>query len=132
MLCHQLVLVAAVLERRRVHRILQLGAKSRVTRPRIRRLFRISLRTMLLVMAVLCILLGLKARQMKKQQAAIAAVRKAGGSVTYAYQVDEEAEDIDYDANPPGPDWLCGLGRSRVFYDRSHGSARPMPMISRR
>ena len=58
-------------------------------------------------MAVLCVLLGLKVRQVKEQQAAIDLVRKARESIAHSYQVDEEVEELDFDANPPGPDWLC-------------------------
>ena len=76
-----------------------------VPRPRLRRLLRISLRTTLVVVTVLCLLLGLKVRRAERQKEAVAWVKKIGGNVGYDYEHHENGKPID-DPRLPGPQWL--------------------------
>ncbi len=48
-------------------------------RPRFKRLFRISLRTVFVLATVLCVWLGLKVREAKQQKEAVAWVEENGG-----------------------------------------------------
>ncbi len=52
--------------------------------------------------------LGFKVREARRQQAAVAAIRKSGGFVAYDYQFDARGGDIPH-AIPPGPAWLRSL-----------------------
>jgi len=52
--------------------------------------------------------LGFKVREARRQQAAVAAIRKSGGFVAYDYQFDARDGDIP-NAIPPGPAWLRSL-----------------------
>ncbi len=54
--------------------------------PRLKRLLRISLRGLLLLMILLCLLLGMKVRQVERQQEAVRWVHNHGGTVFYDYQ----------------------------------------------
>ena len=74
-------------------------------RPRLRRLLRISLRTTLVVVTVLCLLVGLKVRRAERQKEAVAWVKKIGGNVGYDYEHHENGKPID-DPRLPGPQWL--------------------------
>jgi len=75
------------------------------------RLFRFSLRTMLVVVTVLCVLLAWKVWQVKQQRDAVAWVHQMGGSVVYDYQYDYLSTKpiIARNAKPPGPNWLHHL-----------------------
>lgn len=74
----------------------------------IKRLFRISLRGLLVVVTLLCVLLAFKVRQVERQKAAIAWVEQHGGAVWNDFEMGDSGY---YVANPkpPGPDWLRRL-----------------------
>jgi len=77
-----------------------------------KRLFRFSLRTMLVVVTVLCVLLGWKVYQVNKQKRVVAWVWDMGGAVVYDYEdykFDEECVWVGTGPGLPGPDWLCEL-----------------------
>ena len=90
-----------------------------ITKPppvRKRRWFRFSLRTFLLVVTVLCIWLGIKVNEARRQKEAVDAILKAGGMVHYDYQTlpnipSENHWNIGYNANalPTGPPFLRKL-----------------------
>ena len=85
-------------------------------RPRLNRWLRISLRTMLVVLTVLCVVLGWKVRQVERQKEAVASVRKWVEKLA-GLRFDANGHNIgpyDYDssnrlADPrrPGPDCLA-------------------------
>ncbi len=60
-------------------------------RPRFKRLFRISLRTVFVLATVLCVWLGLKVREAKQQKEAVAWVEETRGNVSYDYEHDDES-----------------------------------------
>ena len=67
---------------------------------RIKRFFRFSLGTLLIVVTVLCVWLGLKVRQVEKQKEAVAWVKENLGWVRYNYEYGENGDLIE-DASPP-------------------------------
>jgi hypothetical protein len=50
------------------------------------RWFRFSLRTLLLVIAVLCVWLGIQVNAARRQKEAVAAIQKAGGEINFDFQ----------------------------------------------
>ena len=76
----------------------------RVKKPR-RRYLQFSLRTLLLLMLVLCGLLAWQIDRVKKQRAAVAWVLEMGGSVLYGHEVDEDGHAL-INPPPPAPAWL--------------------------
>ena len=76
------------------------------------RWLRYSLRTMLVVVTVACVLLASKVRQAERQREVVAWVEKMGGEVAYDYQP-KIGSIFWLDANrkdePPGPRWLVDL-----------------------
>jgi len=73
-----------------------------------RRWYQYSLRSLLIVMVLLCFLfawVGTKMRQAEKQKEVVAWVKKNEGDVTYDFELDANGEYIP-NAKPPGPDWL--------------------------
>ena len=54
-----------------------------MSRSRLRRLFRVSLRTLLLVATLLCVLLGMKVMQVKRQREVVAWVQESRGTAWY-------------------------------------------------
>lgn len=73
-----------------------------------RRLFRFSLRTLLLFVTITSVgfgYLAVKVRQAERQRAAVGAIRKAGGLIYYDYQMVAVGKAIG-SPKPPGPAWL--------------------------
>ena len=80
------------------------------TKPK-RRWFKFSLRTLLVVMTALCVWLGFKVNAARRQKEAVTAIFKAGGTVSFDYQMVPDGPlyddfKIDTAALPRGPDWL--------------------------
>jgi hypothetical protein len=76
------------------------------------RWLRFSLRMMLLAVTVFCVWLGFKVNAARRQKEALTAVLKAGGLVSYDYQLITRANGdtvIDADAVPTVPVWLRSL-----------------------
>src|SRR5262245_47882876 len=76
-----------------------------------KRWLRFSLRTMLLLITVLCIWLGFQVNAARRQREAVAAILDAGGTVYYDYQVISRGVGLprygfDLSRTPPGPEWL--------------------------
>ncbi len=85
----------------------------------IRRRFRFSLRTLLIVFVVFSVGLGwfaFKMRQAEKQRGAVEAIRKAGGVVHYDYQQPDEWG-FTPEREPPAPAWLRELVGEDFFSD---------------
>jgi Leucine-rich repeat (LRR) protein len=78
------------------------GATSTVPRPGLKRLLRISLRTTLVVVTLLCIMLAFKVRKVERQKEAVAWVEEMGGQVEY----DSAFDFAGHRAELPGPKWL--------------------------
>lgn len=70
-----------------------------------RRILQFSLRTLFLLVLVLCGLLTWKIDKVKKQRSAVAWVREMGGSALYGYEVNGNGEAVN-NPQPPGPAWL--------------------------
>ena len=73
---------------------------------------RFSLRTLLVVMTVLCVWLGWKVNAARRQKDAVEAITKAGGDVVFDYQIALNPPGTPAlfkvlpNALPPEPDWL--------------------------
>jgi Leucine-rich repeat (LRR) protein len=81
---------------------------------------RFSLRTFFLVVTALCIWIGIRVNAARHQREAIAAILKAGGSVTFDYQLIAGSgrpgtSATSPAANPPGPVWLRDLIGEEFF-----------------
>lgn len=69
---------------------------------------RFTLRTTLgfvLLVAILCSWVGVKANAARRQQAAVSAIREGGGSVQYRHQHDNSGRTVP-NAESPGPRWV--------------------------
>ena len=81
-----------------------------------RRWLQFRLRTLLLVMAVLCVPLawvGVRMNQKRQERAAVAAIQELGGYVGY----DWEHEHTPCKGTPPGPAWLRAILGDDVLAD---------------
>ena len=72
---------------------------------RTRRWLKVSLRTLLLAITVLCAWLGFIVNRANKQKQAVAWVRENGGRVVYDFDLNGPRGPID-DAEPKDPKWL--------------------------
>ena len=77
------------------------------SKPR-RRWFQYSLRTLLVLVTVLCVWLAVTANRARKQREAVAAIEAVGGVVYYEYQTKSGQK-------PPGPKWLRELIGDEYF-----------------
>jgi hypothetical protein len=71
-------------------------------------MLRFSLRTLLILLTIICVVLGIIVSRAERQRRAVAAIVKAGGEVAYDYEILaalDEGDEVDL----PGPDWLCRL-----------------------
>jgi hypothetical protein len=73
-----------------------------------RRFLQFSLRTLLVVMLIVCVTLGWKVNKAKRQREAVAWVQESGGSVSYGYEFDDARKRVP-NPQPPGPKWLREL-----------------------
>jgi len=71
------------------------------------RLLRLSLRGMIVIITVICILFAIHVQSVKEQQAAIKQIQRFGGSVVYDYEISKGA--IDNTAKSRVPDWLLSV-----------------------
>jgi hypothetical protein len=82
------------------------------TRPR--RWLRFSLRSLLVLVTVLCVWLGVKVNQARRQKEAVAALQELGATVTYAqHRVGPNAFNHDRELDVPG--WLRELAGDDFF-----------------
>jgi Leucine-rich repeat (LRR) protein len=81
-----------------------------------RRFFQFSLRSLLVVMLVVCVTLAWKVEKAKKQREAVAWVQESGGSVSYDYEFDDARKRVP-NPQPPGPKWLRELVGIDYFDD---------------
>ncbi len=72
-----------------------------------RRWLQFSLRTLMIVVTVFCILLGTVVKRARDQRQAVEAIREAGGLIVYDYERDQRG--------PPGPEWLRRLAGIDLF-----------------
>jgi hypothetical protein len=87
-----------------------------------RRWLRFSIRSLLAVVAVVCLLLGWWSSSAMKQARAAAAITSLGGNVTYDYQ--SRTGVFIRNATPSGPIWLRSL-LGRDWFDTVHGVGLP-------
>lgn len=80
-----------------------------MTTPPKKRWLRLSLRTLLVVVTVLCVVLGWKVRQVCRQKEALAWVAEHNGTVGFDYQKNWLEDSPDIFGTPPGPRWLHEL-----------------------
>jgi len=85
--------------------------------PRKRRWHQFSLRTLLLLTAVLGLCLGVSVRLWRRHQAVDAIRAMPGADVAYDYQYEAERDRFDGSAVPPGPKWLRKLVGDSLFDD---------------
>ena len=83
------------------------------SKPR-RRWFQFSLRTLFVLVTVLCVWLAVTVNRARKQREAVAAIEAVGGLVTYEYQYDS-SDTFSATAKPPGPEWLRELVGEEYF-----------------
>ncbi len=88
-----------------------------------RRWLRFSLRTLLVVMTVLCVWLGFKVNAARRQKEAVDAILKAGGFVNYDYELapvksgKQDDFPIYVSASPPAPEWMRKYLGDEYFQD---------------
>lgn len=73
-----------------------------------RRWFRFSMRTLLIVMTLLCVGIGWKMNQVRNLRRAVAEAQRLGATISYFHELDATTSP----AEPPGPKWL-----RRIFGD---------------
>jgi hypothetical protein len=82
------------------------------TKPK-HRWFRFSLRTLLVLMTVLCVWLGFKVNAARRQKEAVLAIREAGAMILFDYQLTpvpgSKQKKFDATRSPPAPVWLRKL-----------------------
>jgi hypothetical protein len=73
-------------------------------------LWRFSLKTLLILLALFCLWLGTLANSANRQRRAIEAIQLSGGKFNYDYQLTRNGPDLErefsYQVAPPGPKWL--------------------------
>ena len=74
-----------------------------------RRFFRYSLRTLMLVVTLICVWLGITVKRAREQRSAVEAIQKLGGDVYYEHQFINSND-------PPGPEWLRQLIGDEYFF----------------
>ena len=84
-----------------------------------RRYLQISLRAMLILVAVCAVWFGVLAKRAHDQRAAVRRVIELGGRVVYDFQYDDSGEFREYrkDAKPPGWPWLRKLVGDEFFQE---------------
>jgi len=70
-----------------------------------RAFFRISLRLLLVIIAIICVWLGMKVKRVADQRQAISIMSSLEGSFSFDYQYDSKNSRLDHDAWP-GPKWM--------------------------
>jgi hypothetical protein len=71
-----------------------------------RRWFRYSLRTLLLLITLVCVVLGFKIVPVLEQKRAVSAVQELGGQVIYDYEFKKK---VDRPPSSEPPDWISGV-----------------------
>src|SRR6476646_10397108 len=78
-------------------------------RPRRRRWFRFSLRTLLIAITLLCVWLGLTFNRANDERHAAAVIEDAHGEIVYDWQIRPPGSDPNIQLTPLGPKWLRSL-----------------------
>ena len=73
-----------------------------------RRFLRFTLRSLLLLMQIVCLALGWKVEKARKQREAVNWVQECGEHVFYDYELDDARKRVP-NPQPPGPKWLREL-----------------------
>jgi hypothetical protein len=81
--------------------------KSHMTGKPRRRWFSYSLRTLFVVLTVLCVWLGVETNRVRNQRYLVQVIEKNGGEVLYQHQIHDHR--VDRTAEAPGPRWLRNL-----------------------
>lgn len=76
-----------------------------------------TLRTLFIVVALICIWLGYETNQARRQRAAVRWVVEAGGRVGYDYQRNMKNKSVASSDAAPGPGWLRNLIGDEYFQD---------------
>ncbi len=77
---------------------------------------RYGVRSMLLLLTLLCIFLARQTHFARKQKQAVASILEGGGSVIFDYQVDKSYV-LKKAPELPAPEWLCRLVGEEFFVD---------------
>lgn len=73
-----------------------------------RRFLRFSLRTLVVLMLIICVALGWKVQQARNQRETVAWILQSGGSFYYDHQLYDDGDAVP-NPQPPGPKWLTEL-----------------------
>ena len=84
-------------------------------KPAKRRRFRYSLRSMMLLILVLCVGLGVWAEKARRQRSAVTAIVAYGGTVTYDYEMVDGY--YQWNRHPSEPKWLLRLSGIDFFHN---------------
>ena len=101
----------------------------------LRGLFRFRLRTLMLAVLVIGVGMGLYVNRVRRQQAAVAAIRQAGGNVYYDYQQTDGYLDVARESRVPdwlrkklGNDWFHSVVNVNVIYrNDAKGTSKTAP-----
>ena len=77
---------------------------------------RYGVRSMLLLLTLVCIFVARQTHLARKQKQAVASILEGGGSVIFDYQVDKSYV-LKKDPELPAPEWLCRLVGEEFFVD---------------
>jgi hypothetical protein len=96
------------------------------TAPVTRRRFRLSVRALMAVILVIAVALGWYLETVRNQQKAVAAIRQAGGSVTYDWDWGNHDPNItSYGGKPRAPKWLSDRLSADYVANVDHVSLMP-------
>lgn len=97
-------------------RSLEARSEGRLNPPNMKRLFRFSIRTLLVVLTALAVWLGIQVNRARNVRLAVEAVEDVGGVVRYVHERTKSGT-IDPNAKLPGPAWLRELIGDEYFVE---------------